>query len=596
MPLAQFYGPWHCFRPISRHTTAARYSQLFLSINALKQCRRYLVIPNYAQYAPDPNSRSDTFRPRTKYKAATSEKTGKWLRLSDDRAISDLSTEEIYEELRQAAKQCDYGRTKQYVTLLVAGRGEKPSIQLYHAIIMANANSQYGSPSEVGRLLQEMVQEDIPPDASIYHAALKVLSIHPDYLLRQEILQELHRRWFTLTADGWHDIIAGLVRDRQLEAALINLRNVELQGIKIKPWLYDLLIYTLCDISEYDEAFKIMQRRSVSGEAPISPTLWYNLLDGASRSLHYNTVAFVWHTRVEAGYIKPPSGICINVLNTAARHGDTRLATAVFYTLSSRKHIFQLHHYETLLESWLTSNDLKAAFTILSVMLQSRLPPTEGSTRSIYLYLCDDYGRPAEALQILRKLKNEDRPIPHAALNVVLEAYIHYNDLGSALETYKSMHLLIPSGPDTSTFNTLFRGCRHARRKDLAMFLASEMLALNIPPNSLTYDRLILNCLSAQGEPDGGFEDAWRYFEEMKQMGWWPRMGTLKHLGIKGCEMTDRKVWGLVGERGLDEGAMERLMRMHWGKRVGNWKDHEEGLGNDGSRSVDDEVEKMKGG
>ncbi|KAL8791911.1 MAG: hypothetical protein Q9195_005487 [Heterodermia aff. obscurata] len=497
-----------------------------------------------------------------------------------------LTTEAAYEELRLAAGQGNYSHVKDCITLLIGKRGERPSLELYHAMILANTDPVRGTPSEVASLLQEMINEDLYPDSTIYHAVLKVLSIHPDHLLRQKVLHELHERWFTVTEDGWHDVIVGLIRDRQLEVAMINLENIERQGIQVRPWLYDILVYNLCDLSEFDEALKIMQRRFFSGKAAISPSLWHHFLDSASRSLHYKSVAFIWRNRVELGYLNLSSGMCINVLNTAARKGDTKLATAVFHIISNRNHPFDIHHYEALLETWLASNDLKSAFAILSVMLQSRLPPTEASTRAIFHYLCDDYARPTEALKILRSLKDEDRPVPHAAFNVVMEAYIHYNDLGSALESYKTMHLIIPSGPDTSTFNTLLRGCRFTQRYDLAMFLASDMLALKIPPNALTYDRLILACLNVRGEADGGFELAWKYFEEMKKMDWWPRMGTLKHLGQAGCEVADERVYQLVHKRGFNEGRMEYLVHWYWGKKVDGGGRDKHGVGEEATEEV----------
>lgn len=584
MPLAQFDELWHCLCPSFRQSLSAWTCRPLSRVTAAKNCRTFYtrqkrqVTHGPVTHGPDPPFQNPAFGPKSKiHKVSPRGEFEKWPELSRARVIHQLSTDAAYEELRQASRQGDYGRVKEYVRVLVQERGEKPSVKLYHAMILANTHPQHGSPREVASLLLEMVNEDVPPDASIYHALLKVLSVHPDYLLRKEVLEELHQRWLTLTADGWHDVIAGLIRDRQIEVALQNLEAVEQQGTKIKPWLYDMLVYVLCEISELDEALKVMQRRFFSGEALISPTLWYHLLDTASRSLHHTAVAFVWRNRVEPGYIKPPSGICINVLNTATRHADTKLATDVFYALNRRQHTFHVHHYEALLETWLAAGDLKAAFTILSVMEQSRLSPTEGSTRAIYLYLCDDQGWPAKALKILQQLNDENRPIPHAAFNVILEAYIHYSDLGSALETYKSMHMIVPSGPNTSTFNTLLRGCRRARRKDLAMFLASEMLALNVPPDALTYDRLILNCLDLPGQVDGGFEDAWRYFEEMTQMDWWPRGGTVKHLAVRGCEVKDQRVWQLVGtERGISEKRMEYLMMLHWGKRVCSDQDERE--------------------
>ena len=573
MPHAKLDGIWCCLCPSFRQSLLGPSRHLLQSLIKGNQYRSHT---RYAQdHTPadaptrlrrDLELRNDSFKRPLRHRG----KVYEWNRKPEEPSqLAQLSTEAVYGQLRLAAQRGDYGCVKNYITLLVAIRGERLTSQLYHAMILANVDPQHGSPYEAASLLQEMKNEGIHPHSAIYHAVIKVLSIHPDYVMRQKILHELHEGWFTLTEDGWHDVIVGLIRDRQLELAMDKIEHIERQGIQVRPWLYDILVYNLCELSEFDEALKIMQRRFFSDGAPISQSLWYHFLDSASRSLHYDSVAFIWRYRAQFGYYKIlPSGICINVLNTAARKGDTQLATTIFLTLRNRKQSFDMHHYEALLESWLAADNLKAAFAVLSVMLQSRLPPTEVSTRAIFHYLCNDYNRPTEALQILRQLKDEGRPIPHAAFNVVLEAFIRFNDLGSALESYKTMHLIIPSGPDTSTFNELLRGCRFTRRYDLAMFFASEMLALKIPPDAKTYDRLILASLGARGEADGGFENAWRYFEEMRQMDWWPRVGTVKLLGKAGCEIADERVSELVHQRGFDEGRMGYLRYKFWGRKL----------------------------
>jgi len=479
------------------------------------------------------------------------------------------------------------------VRTLVKKNGQKPSQRLYLAIVLANADPDHGSPREVKALLQEMVDLGMNPDAAILHAALKALSIHPSYLLRNDILEELYQRWFSLTADGWHDVIVGLLRDRQLEVALSNLESLRNQRVPIASWLNDMIAYTLCNMRELDEALKLMRHRVSTGEHTISANLWSHFLDTASQSLHHDATLFAWRLRVETGYLNPSSGMCINILNTAARRRDPQLASDVFRLLDKRKYTFQLHHYEALLESWLASGDLKAAFSVLSSMISSGVQPPEASTRAIYIHLAAKYDRPAQALETLRSLRNSNHRIPHAAINCIIEAHIHHSDLASAIETYQTLHSIIPSGPNTATFNALIRGCSYARRKDLAMFLASEMLALNVPPNALTYDRLILVCLNEAVDMHEGFEDAWKYFEEMKSMGWWPRGGTLKALGIRGCRLAEKRVAELVdAQRGLAEKRMEYLMWMYWGQNRRETPDGpaESGAGH-GHESVEDDTQ-----
>ena len=389
--------------------------------------------------------------------------------------------------------------------------------------------------------------------------------MHPDYLLRQRILEELRQRWFSLTKDGWHDVVAGLIRDRQLELALDTLDQMQKEGTQVDSWLSDLMIYTLCSAEEIDSAVNLMQHRISSGELYISATLWYYLLDTASRALHHRGTLFAYRARVESSYLNPPAGICINILSTAARHGDVYLATSVLRILGRRSgNPVQLHHYEALLETYMTAKDIRTSFTLLTIMAAAGHPPTEASTRPIFTYLRQSPGLVATAVSILEELCAQDRQIPLQALNVIMEGHIFHRDLASALSIYKTLHKFGDSlNPNTATFDLLFRGCTQAARKDLAMFLASEMVALKVEPDRLTYDRLVLVCLNSENSID----DAWRYFEEMCDLGWWPRDGTVTALARRACERGDQRIWRLVSngeDRKLPKWKVDGLIEDYW--------------------------------
>ncbi|KAL8724877.1 MAG: hypothetical protein Q9166_007706 [cf. Caloplaca sp. 2 TL-2023] len=467
---------------------------------------------------------------------------------------------ELYEELRRASTAGDYPRIREVLKILIKDRGVKPDRRHYQSLLLANTSPQHGSPGEVARILNEMEIEGIALDSAAYHAILRVLAIHPDYLSRKQVLEELGERWFTLSNEGWHDVIIGLLRDKQLELAIETLQSVQQEGIRVQPWLYDMLIFNLCDIGEHDEALSILRFRIDNGEELISGTVWHYLLDSASSAFHHAATLFAWRKRVAMSYLNPSFGICLNVLNTAARHGDFRLATDVVRVLGNRKQTLQLHHYEALIEAHLPS-ELRTAFTLLALMTSSGRPPAVSTTRVIFLHLRRSPHLPDIALSMLGKMARQARSVPAEAVNVVIEAYIYHDKFDQALDTYKTLHTLCPSGPVTNTFNTLFRGCRS--RKDTAMFLASEMVALKVAPDALTYDRLILVCLES-GSENGNVEDAWRYVEEMRGIGWWPRPGTAMALAKKCCSMGDKRIWRLqgddYGENGIARSVIERMV------------------------------------
>ena len=360
-------------------------------------------------------------------------------------------------------------------------------------------------------------------------------------------------------------MVVGLLRERQVELALDTLDQMHKEEVKVDAWLYDLVIYSLCSVEEFDSAVDLMQHRISLSALYISATLWYYLLDTASRALHHRGTLFAYTARVESSYLNPPAGICINVLSTAARHGDVYLATSVLRILGRRSgNPIQLHHYEALLETYMTAKDIRTALILLTIMAAAGHPPTEASTRPIFTHLRQSLTLAATAVSILEEIHEQDRRIPIQAVNVIMEGYIFHRDLASALSIYKTLYRFGDSlNPDTATFNLLFRGCAQAARKDLAMFLASEMVALNVAPDRLTYDRLTLVCLNSEDNID----DAWRYFEEMRDLGWWPRHGTAMALARRACARGDQRVWKLANDeqgRGIPKRNLENLIEDYW--------------------------------
>jgi hypothetical protein len=112
------------------------------------------------------------------------------------------------------------------------------------------------------------------------------LAIHPDYDLRLEIMQQMKERWFGLSPEGWHSLVVGLLRERQLELALEKLEQMHADNISVKPWLYDIFTYTLCELEEYDEAFKLYLYRRKHSSSGLGNAQFQYLLDKFSGVFH----------------------------------------------------------------------------------------------------------------------------------------------------------------------------------------------------------------------------------------------------------------------------------------------------------------------
>ena len=79
-----------------------------------------------------------------------------------------------YQYLRQIALRANYRQTQECVRILVEERGEKPNLRLYDTLLLANADHEHGSASEVARILEEMKDKGLTPDSATYHAILRV--------------------------------------------------------------------------------------------------------------------------------------------------------------------------------------------------------------------------------------------------------------------------------------------------------------------------------------------------------------------------------------------------------------------------------------
>ncbi|KAI9824410.1 MAG: hypothetical protein M1832_001945 [Thelocarpon impressellum] len=476
-----------------------------------------------------------------------------------------LPLEEVYQKAQLLASKGQCDDVQACVRHLVKERHEKPGLRLYSMLLLANVDPLRGSTGTVAALLKEMDDEGIISDSAVYHNVLKTLAIHPDYVLRNEVLEEMRHRWFGITTEGWHHIVAGLLRDRQYELARDKLEHMRQEGMQIQSWLYDAFSHLLLDVEEIDEVVDMIKYRISQGEAEVSANLWYFLLDTASRCSHHAGTVYAWRSRVEPGYLNPPDGICANVLTTAARHADASLASDVFRVLGNRSTRFELSHYESLIEAHLGGNDVKTALAIFSIMPTAGCIPSESSTRALVRFLRIHPSRPLQALEHLKGLHASGRHVPTAAVNAIIEAAVAQGDLAAGLDHYKMLHTVCTDGPDTATFNLLLRGCSSGRSqassssdkgKATALFLYAEMCALGVRPDALTYDRLVLACLTDEAHDCA---DAFRYVTEMRGCGrgYKLRPGTRAALVRRAVEVRDDRVWDFLAENGADRGLGE---------------------------------------
>lgn len=448
----------------------------------------------------------------------------------------------------------------------------------------------------------------------------KALAVHPDPILRSEIQNGMRQRWLPLSEFGRHFIVAGLAREGQVEAALEELyaMRVATSAVKVQGWLYDLIVYVLCDIEEVDEAYRIMLERMAPGEPQLDRVTWYCLFDTACSLLHvgtfncsalteshpmhspahgfaqYPALSFVWARQIEIDQsINPTTAQCTAVLTAASREGDVKLATDVLRILSNRNTLLESVHYELLICTYVANFDVKTPLNIITIMHGAGIPLSPSTTRPLLEAMMSNNPQlTREAFEHLKTMRLEDpeRIIPAAAMDVVVEATAKpptgpsasppgesNKRLHKAIERYRQLNQVYAIAPTTNTFNTLLAACVAAAvgQKSTAMSLASEMLAREVRPSATTYDHLISVCLAESernlevrpGEEDADFDDAKRYYREMRRKKrWLPKQATLERLIMRcarggGHKSLILEILQIMRESRMDTGRIGRWLK-----------------------------------
>ncbi|KAI8623885.1 hypothetical protein F5Y19DRAFT_345466 [Xylariaceae sp. FL1651] len=409
--------------------------------------------------------------------------------------LNNIPTRTIFaalKELRNAEE--NYFSITNLVEYLVKERGERPNAALYESLIKANVSKQHGSSKVAAQLLKEVQSNNVPTTPEIYEALLEVTAVHPDYVLRAQVLHDMKNRWYHLTPNAEVSIILGLLRDAQYELALSKLEELNKIPTHVPPWLFDIFLYTFGELGFHEESFAILKHRQkvvdVAKRAPLSLNAWQFMLDVFSRDVFHPGVEYIWTRLVTPGYIHPPDGVILNVVNTASMHGDTALTMGAIHALSTRGMKLDLHHYEALIHVHVQHDDLHKALTVLCIMAKAGLVPELSSTRPIFQMLRNSPALTDKALDILDELRLQ-YAVPAAAFNVVLEATAIHRKFRVAFDLYRSVRQVCIKGPDLETFDILLRYC--TQQKSMK-FLVAEMEAFSLKPSKAIINHLVRIC------------------------------------------------------------------------------------------------------
>ena len=196
-----------------------------------------------------------------------------------------LSTPKLYDRLRIEGAAGNYDLVMSIIRILIKDRREEPNSEMYAALLHSHANCQAVTAGATRKVLEDMHANGVELGSRGAQCALEALAVHPDHLLRTDILEYMKERWFSLSDRAHNFVVAGLLRERLFEQALEKLEDMIRQRIDVERWLWDKIMWMLLEYDEVDEVFYVLRlRQGVGGDrVKLTSVMWLQLLDAASK-------------------------------------------------------------------------------------------------------------------------------------------------------------------------------------------------------------------------------------------------------------------------------------------------------------------------
>ncbi|KAL4933546.1 pentatricopeptide repeat protein [Aspergillus undulatus] len=414
-------------------------------------------------------------------------------------SLRHLSTEKLEDMLAKlpSDKNAKVITAMQILHVLIWVRKIKPETRHYKALIQSHRDPLHGRAKTVRKLLNEMEARGILIDSDILHLALHVISYHRySNYARRDVLAKLEERRLPVTPDGWHHIVAGMIRENRFELALEQIENMERKDIEIKDWLHILLVSELCKINKFDLVLQLIDARMSKGRE-WTKDIWTHVLQAATAANHHKLTRFIWNRIVERDITPPTPELCSQVLKVAASKGNTKLALSVTQMVKHHNEAqLKPEDFASLVGAFSESGDLRGALELLCV-LHEEDHSFNASTSKIIIAQYRAKKTPfREVRNILGELKSSGKKIPLLCARLVIKLCEEATTddpfaVDDGIEFYKELYSLCGQKPDASIFNALINMSRKGKQPEAAAFFVQEMQKLNIAPDSRTMQLMI---------------------------------------------------------------------------------------------------------
>lgn len=372
----------------------------------------------------------------------------------------------------------------------------------------------------------------------------------PSLLYHVQNNPTLYRSITNITYDF---LLRHAIDGRRFESVLVLITEMRMRGLNSPSENRAAQVIEMCcENGAARVALDLAERWGVGqgDEARVAVGTWVDILRVSAEAHYMQGIETAWERLSDNPQFVPDEGLCILILNAAARHGNPSLATSVLARFSQLGLEAREYHYAPVLEAFCSTGDLPEALQVLDAMrTHGGVSPTLATARPLVDSIVQrrDIRWVDAGFDALEALHVKGQRIDVAAFNAVLKAAEEYGDLKRAVVIYRQAGSFGVK-PDVETFNTLLSACVKAGAKEQGELVLKDMETALGPASkdADTFQHLIDLYLSHHD-----FEPAFNYLEEMKEARHRPPLAVYENL-VKACwEKSDERFRDVIEEMRL---------------------------------------------
>ncbi|KAF9005254.1 hypothetical protein BDQ17DRAFT_1240470 [Cyathus striatus] len=386
-----------------------------------------------------------------------------------------------------------------------------PDISAYNCLLSAAADDG-GQWLEAWAILDDMILGGVKPNITSFNHLLRAQRGRSSVYM-WAVVQKMEQMGISADTHFYTQIIDRFVQDKNLEMAVQYLFVTKEVGLVPQLQAAEAVVALAAEQGHPRLAIDLIEWFEEESVRRMDHRPWLSCLIASAHDFYADGVMSSWDVVTKEFKIVPDEGLCIDVLNTCARHGLVSIAQNVLDALKSMNVSMEEYHYAPAVQAAATGQDLEKGLSFLNDMTLSNVTSTPHTVLPMIHAIEANLDTLDSAITLIDNFYRKGVKLTSVPLRVVISAAVSLDDLQRAVGMYKSFseYNVVP---DLSTYNVLLEGCVNAAHRQLGDLLLNDMKQLKVKPDRDTYEQLVRLCMTQET-----YEDAFFYLEEMKAAG-----------------------------------------------------------------------------